>query len=91
MVEDHRPAMEAIMWEFYVNLHQRHDNSFRTWLRGTVIEVTPTLISDITGAPRVPDLSYPYSIDHLLARADLVACFAEGHPHQMELEGEGSF
>jgi hypothetical protein len=39
----------------------------------------------------VCDPAYPYLVDHLLAGADLVACFAEGRPHQMELEGEGSF
>jgi hypothetical protein len=78
MVEDHCPAMEAIVWKFYANLHQRRDDSFCTWLRGTTIEVTPTLINTITGAPRVRDLAYPYPVDHLPARADLVACFAEG-------------
>ena len=90
-VEDHRPAVEAIMWEFYANLHQRRSDSFRTWLRGIMIEVTSTFISAITEAPRVCDLAYPYPVDHLPARADLMACFAEGRPHQMELEGEGSF
>jgi hypothetical protein len=49
------------------------------------------LISVITEAPRVRDLTYPYSVDHLLARVDLVACFAEVRPHQLELDGEGSF
>jgi hypothetical protein len=60
LVEDHRPAMEVIVWEFYANLYQRCDDSFYTWLRGTTIEVTPTLISAITRAPRVHDLAYPY-------------------------------
>jgi hypothetical protein len=91
MAEDHRPAVDAVVWEFYANLHQRRGDSFRTWLRGRAIEVTPTLISEITRAPRVRDLIYPYSVDHLPARADLVACFAEGCPYQMELEREGSF
>jgi hypothetical protein len=91
MVEDHRPVVEVIVWEFYANLHQRHGDSFRTWLRGRAIEVTPTLISEITRAPCVHDPVYPYPVDHLPARVDLVACFIEGHPHQMELEGEGSF
>jgi hypothetical protein len=91
MAEDHRPAVEAVVWEFYANIHQRCGDSFRTWLRGRAIEVTHTLISEITGVPRVRDPIYPYSIDHLPARADLVACFAKGRPHQMELEGEGSF
>jgi hypothetical protein len=91
MVEDHRPAVEAIVWEFYVNLHQRRGDSFCTWFRERAMEVTPTLISEITGAPLVCDSVYPYPVDHLPARADLVACFTEGRPHQMELEGEGSF
>jgi hypothetical protein len=91
MVEDHRPIVEVIVWEFYVNLHQRHGDSFRTWLRGRAIEVTPTLINEITRAPCVHDPIYPYPVDHLPAGVDLVACFIEGHPHQMELEGEGSF
>jgi hypothetical protein len=91
MVEDHRPAVEAILWEFYANLHQRCDDSFRTWLRGTAIEVTPTLINAIIGAPLVCDPTYLYPVDHLPAHADLVACFVVGHPHQMELDGEGSF
>jgi hypothetical protein len=91
MAEDHRPAVEAIVWEFYANLHQRCGDSFCTWLRGRTIEVIPTLISEITGAPHVRDPIYPYSVDHLPARANLVACFVEGCPSQMELEGEGSF
>jgi hypothetical protein len=91
MVEDHRPAVEVIVWEFYANLHQRHVDSFRTWLRVRAIELTPTLISEITGVPCVRDSVYPYPVDHLPTRADLVACFAEGCPHQMKLEGEGSF
>jgi hypothetical protein len=53
--------------------------------------VTPTLISKITRAPCVCDPAYPYPVDHLPTRADLVACFAEGRLHQMELKGEGSF
>jgi hypothetical protein len=81
MVEDHRPAVETIMLEFYANLHQRRGNSFRTWLRGTTIEVTPTHISEITGAPHVRDPASPYPVDHLPARTDLVACFTKGHPY----------
>jgi hypothetical protein len=51
--------------------------------QGTAIEVTPI--------PRVRDPTYPYPVNHLPALADLVACFAEGRPHQMELDGEGNF
>jgi hypothetical protein len=40
MVENHRLAVEVIVWEFYTNLHQRHGDSFRTWLKGRAIEVT---------------------------------------------------
>jgi hypothetical protein len=57
MVEDHRLTVETIVWEFYTNLHQRRGDSFCTWLRGTMIEVTPTLISEVTEAPRVRDLT----------------------------------
>jgi hypothetical protein len=74
------------VWEFYANLHPRHSDSFCTWLRGTAIEVTPTLISKITEAPSVR-----HPVDHVPARADLVACFTEGRLHQIGLEGEGSF
>jgi hypothetical protein len=91
MVKDHRPIVETIVWEFDMNLYQRRGDSFYTWLKGTAIEVTPTLISEITGAPRVCDPAYPYPIHHLPARIDLVACFTEGRSYQMELEGEGSF
>jgi hypothetical protein len=91
MVEDHRLTVEAIAWEFYVNLHQRRGDSFCTSLKGTTREVTLTLISTIIGAPSVHDSTYPYLVDHLPARADLVACFAERRLHQMELDGEGSF
>jgi hypothetical protein len=55
MAEDHHPAVEATVWEFYTNLHQKCDDSFRTCLKGIAIEVTLTLISTITGAPRVRD------------------------------------
>jgi hypothetical protein len=91
MVKDHRPTVEAIVWEFYVNLHQRLGDSFHTWLRETTIEVTFTLISTITRAPHVRDPDYPYPIDHPPTDADLVECFVEGRPHQMELDGESSF
>ena len=30
IVEDHRPAIEEIVWEFYANLHQRCGDSFCT-------------------------------------------------------------
>jgi hypothetical protein len=53
--------------------------------------VTPTLISEITRALRVCDPTYPYLVNHLLARVNLITCFAEGRPHQVELEGKGSF
>ena len=74
-----------------MNLHQRRGVSFRTWLRGTTIEVTPTLISTIIGVPCVRDPTYPYPFDHLPTRTDIVRCFVEGHPHQIELDGEGRF
>jgi hypothetical protein len=90
VVEDHCPTVEAIVWELYMNLHQRRGDSFRTWLRGTVIELTHTFISAINRAPCVCDPTYPYSVDHLPARAVLVACFVEGCPH-LELDREGSF
>jgi hypothetical protein len=66
MVEDHRPVVEDIVWEFYTNIHQRRSNSFHTWLRGMVKEVTPTLINTITGVPLVRDPTYPWPVDHLL-------------------------
>ena len=91
MVEDHCLVIEEIVREFNANLHQRRGNSFRTWLRGTTIEVTPTIISSITRVSRVDDPTYPWPVDHLPACADMVACFVEGCPHQMELDGEGSF
>jgi hypothetical protein len=49
------------------------------------------LINEITEVTRVRDPAYPYPVDHLPARVDLVACFAEGRLYQMELEGKGSF
>jgi hypothetical protein len=67
MAEDHYPVVDVIVWEFYENIHQRRGDSFRTWLRGTAINVTLMLISEITGVPRVYDLAYPYPIDHLPA------------------------
>ena len=91
MAEDHRPTPEEIVWEFYANLHQRCGNSFCTWIRRRRIEVTPSLINSMSGVPSVRDPPYPYPADHLPTRAEMVACFAEGRPHQMELDGKGSF
>ena len=91
MVRDHCPAVKKIVREFYVNLHQRHDNSFLTWIRRTMIVVTLTLISIITGTALVRNLVYPWPVDHILAYAGIVECFAKGRPHQIELDGEGSF
>jgi hypothetical protein len=91
MVEDHRPTVEAIVWEFYVNLHQRRGDSFHTWLKGTTIKVTLTLISTITKVPLVHDPTYPWPVNHLHAHTNIIACFTEGCPHQMELDGECSF
>jgi hypothetical protein len=65
MVEDHYPTVEVIVWEFYANIHQRCGDSFHTWRRGTTIDVTLTLISKITGVPRVHGPAYPYPVDHL--------------------------
>jgi hypothetical protein len=87
MVKDHRPEVEAIVWEFYANLHQRLGDSFCTWLKGTTIVVTPMFINAIIRAPRICDPAYPYPINHFPARANLVACFANGRSHQMELDG----
>ena len=91
MVKDHCPETKEIVWEFYANLHQRHGDSFCTWLRGMRIKVTPSLISTIAGVPRVRDLTYPYPVDHLPTCANMIAYFVERHPHQMELDGEGNF
>jgi hypothetical protein len=54
-------------------------------------EVTPTLISTINGAPLVRNPVYPWPVDYFPARVDIVECFIEGRPHQMELEKDGSF
>ena len=81
MVEDHRPAIEEIVWEFYENLYQRCGDSFCIWIKGRRIEVTPSLINAIARVPCVCDPTYPYLVDHLLTRAEMVVCFAEGHPH----------
>ena len=51
--------------------------------------MTPTLISSIAKLPHVHDPTYPYPFDHLPTRAKMVACFAKGRPHQMELDGKG--
>jgi hypothetical protein len=48
MAEDHRPAIEELVREFYANLHYRVVDSFLTWVRGMEIHVTPNLISAIT-------------------------------------------
>ena len=91
MVWNHRPTVEEIVWDFYAILHQKRGDSFLTWVRGKVSKVTPTIISNITGASCVRDLVYPWPIDHLPTRADMVECFIEGRLHQMETEGEGNF
>jgi hypothetical protein len=84
MVKDHRPAIAELVWEFSANLHRRADDSFFTWVKGTEIHVTPDLISAIIRAPRVRTPEYPWPVDHLPTRAEMVACFAEGRPHHME-------
>lgn len=64
--------VEEIVWEFYANLYQRRGNSFRTWIKGREIEVTPTLINNITRAPLVCDPVYPWLVNHLPTRVELV-------------------
>jgi hypothetical protein len=91
MVEDHRSAIAELVREFYTNLHQRVGDLFLIWVRGMEIHVTPDFISAIIGASRVRNAEYPWSIDHLSTRAEMVACFTEGRPNRMEAEGEGSF
>jgi hypothetical protein len=88
MIEDHCLEVETIVWEFYVNLHERCGDSFCTWPRGTAIEVTPKLISAITGAPSVRDLSYPYPVDHLPAR-EPGSMFHRGVPSSDGARGRG--
>jgi hypothetical protein len=34
---------------------------------------------------------YPWPVDHLPIRAEMIECFVEGHPHQIETKGESSF
>ena len=53
--------------------------------------MTPTLISTIMGTPRVRDPKYPWLANYLPTRIELVECFVEGYPHQIETEGESSF
>jgi hypothetical protein len=91
MVEDYYPTVEEIVQEFYANLYQKHDDSFRTWISRREIEVTPTLISNISGAPLVSNPVYPWPVDHHPTRVKIVECFAEGRPYHMKTEGEGSF
>jgi hypothetical protein len=78
MVEDHRPAIVELVWEFFAKLHRRAGDSFLIWVKGTEIHVTPNLISAITRAPEVSDPKYPWPVDHFPTCAKMVACFAEG-------------
>ena len=91
MVEDHRPEIKKLVRKFYANLHRRAGDSFLTWVRGTEIHVIPDLINAITGVPQVCNPEYPWLVDHLHTQVEMVMCFAEGRPYQMETEGEGSF
>jgi hypothetical protein len=58
IVVDHCEVVEEIVREFYTNLHQRHGDSFQTMVRRTKIEVTLTLINNITRAPQVRNPDY---------------------------------
>jgi hypothetical protein len=91
MVEDHRSVIKELVREFYANIHQRVGDSFLTWVKGTKIHVTHDLISAIIGAPWMCNSEFPWPVDHIPTRAEMVTCFAEGCPYQMETEGEGSF
>ena len=51
--------------------------------------MTFSLINMIAKVPCVRDPTYPYPVDHLPTRAKMVACFAEGRPHQKELDRKG--
>ena len=53
--------------------------------------MTPSLINVIARIPCVRNPTYPYPVDHFPTHAKIVACFAEGRPHQIELDGGGSF
>ena len=53
--------------------------------------MTPSFINVISEVPSVHDPTYPYPVDHFPTCAEMVACFADGRPYQMELDGEGSF
>jgi hypothetical protein len=88
MVVDHCPAVMEIVHEFYANLHNRRSDSFRTWVKKKEIVVTPTLISNIMGAPQVRDPRYPWPGDDLQALVEMVKCFVDGCPHKMETERE---
>jgi hypothetical protein len=91
MVEDHCPAMEEIVREFYANLYQKRGDFFQTWIRRREIELIPTLIRNISGAPLVCDPVYPWPVDHFPTRAEIVECFAKRRPHKMKTEAKGSF
>jgi hypothetical protein len=91
MVEDHCPTIEDLVREFYANLHRRVGDSFYTWVKEKEIHVTLNLISTITEAPWVRNPEYPWPVDHLPTRVEMVECFAEGRPHQMETKGKSRF
>ena len=67
---DHHLVVEEIVHQVYANLHQRCGGSFQTWVRRVEIEVTQPYCS--------------WLVDHLPTRTELVECFSEGCPHQME-------
>ena len=91
MVEDHHPAIEELVRDFYTNLRQRVGDSFLTWVRGKKIHVTPDLINTIIGVPRVRNPEFPWPVDHLPTQAEMVEYFVKGRLHEMEMEGKGSF
>lgn len=64
MMEDRLPGAIQIVREFYANLHDRRRDSFKTWLRGKPITMTPTLIHQITRTPLVGDPDYPWLLSN---------------------------
>lgn len=68
LLMDSSPQPSFLFQEFYVNIYDVSGSTFRVFLRGSTVKITPYVISNIVHTPQVIHPLFPYlSVNTILA------------------------
>lgn len=77
----------TLVREFYANMHDFNDGTFKSRLRGKTFTISPDLIRELVGTLLVHESPYPWPAERLPSRRDLIQCFSDGKPTTMNEVG----